>query len=267
MVNSILLKRPGGTAITGFPNSSALGGTGETPYNHLGKPIVENMELPFNAETNIIKLDDYGLDGEGLVALKDGNEIVHINPFHHDKRTQLNLPEEFSKRRPNRGMEGLAVTPDQRTLIGTMQSTMFNPTKAVKKLNLVRLVSINLEKQEVKQYLYQQAKNQNANSGSGIASLSQNEFLVIERDGKFLRDDKNAMKHIYRIDISKATNLENVENGEALTQDPKLGLLINGETLEQVVFKHGWQILEKHNIKPVSKVLVADLVYKGKLSS
>jgi hypothetical protein len=83
---------------------------------------------------------------------------------------------------------------------------------------------------------------------------------VIEGDGKFLRDDKNAMKHIYRIDISKATNLENVENGEGLMQDPKLGLLINGETLEQAVFKHSWQILEKHNIKPVSKLLVADLV-------
>jgi hypothetical protein len=69
-------------------------------------------------------------------------------------------------------MEGLAVTPDQKTLIGTMQSTMFNPTKAVKELNLVRLVSINLETQEVRQYLYQQQKNQNANSG--IASLSQN---------------------------------------------------------------------------------------------
>jgi hypothetical protein len=72
MINTILLKRPDGTAIKGLPNSSALVGTGETPYNQLGKPIVENIQLPFNAQTNIIKLDDYGLDGEGLVALKDG---------------------------------------------------------------------------------------------------------------------------------------------------------------------------------------------------
>jgi hypothetical protein len=277
LLKSILLKRPDGTLITGLPNTSALGGTGETPYNHLGQPIVENMAKPFNAKTNNIKLDNYGLDGEGLVAMQDGtfwisdeygphivhfdeqgNEIGRINPFSHDTRTQLNLPAEFTNRRANRGMEGLAITPDQSTLIGTMQSTMYNPSSAVKKLNLVRLVSINLLTKEVSQYLYQQQKNQNSNSG--IAAISQNEFLIIERDGKFLRDDANAMKHIYRIDISQATNLESIPNNQQLTQDPDLGLLINGETLEQAVFNHGWSILETYNINPVSKSLVVDLV-------
>mgnify|MGYP003624317198 CR=1 FL=1 len=280
MVRSILLKRPDGTLMTGLPNSSALGGTGETPYNHLGQPIVENMAQPFNAETNVIKLDNYGLDGEGLVALKDGTfwvsdeygphivhfdeqgiEIGRINPFRHDTRTELNLPAEFANRRANRGMEGLAVTPDQSTLIGTMQSTIYNPSSEVKNLNLVRLVSINLMTQEVSQYLYQQEKNQNSNSG--IASLTQNEFLVIERDGKFLRDDAHAMKHIYRIDISQATNLESIKNSEQLRQDPDLGLLIDGVTLEQAVLNHGWSILEKYNINPVSKSLVVDLVKRN----
>ncbi|PKF63775.1 phytase esterase-like protein [Psychromonas sp. psych-6C06] len=276
-LKTILLKRPDGTPITGLPNSSAFGGTGETPYTATGKPIVEDMALPFDAEKNPIKLDDFGLDGEGLVALKDGSfwvsdeygphlvhfdsqgiEIGRINPFVTDSRAKLNLPAEFANRRPNRGMEGLAVTQDQATLIGTMQSTMFNPNKKVKKLNLVRLVTVNLKTQKIQQFIYQQEKNQNANSG--IATLSDSTFLVIERDGRFLRDTQGAMKHIYRIDISEATDLESIANNSALKQDDKLGLLINGQTLEQAVFEHGWKILEAHDIKPVSKTLVVDLV-------
>ncbi|WP_413699787.1 esterase-like activity of phytase family protein [Psychromonas sp. KJ10-10] len=277
LLKNILLKRPDGSPISGLPNSSALGGTGETPYNHLGQPIVEDMAQGYDANTNPIKLDDFGLDGEGLVAMNDGTfwvsdeygphmvhfdsqgkEIGRINAFAHDKRTQVNLPAEFANRRANRGMEGLAITPDQKTLVGIMQSTMYNPSSAVKNLNLVRIVTVDLQTNEVSQYLYQQEKNQNSNSG--IASLSDSEFLVIERDGKFLRDDKKAMKHIYRIDMSKATNIESIEAKGALTQDAKLGLLINGETLEQAVLNHGWQILEENNIKPVSKSLVVDLV-------
>lgn len=277
LIKDILLKRPNGTAITGLPNSSGLGGTGETPYTAEGETIVENMEKPFNIENNTIKLDDFGLDGEGLAALSDGTfwvsdeygphlvhfdqngvEIGRINPFTHDKRTQLNLPQEFAKRRPNRGMEGLAITPDQTTLVGTMQSTMFNPDKQVKDLNLVRIVSVNLKTQKIQQFIYQQEKNQNANSG--IAALSNNDFLLIERDGRFLRDNDDAMKHIYRIDISNATDLESIAASDVLKQDPKHGVLINGQTLEQAVYEHGWDILEQHNIKTVEKSLVVDLV-------
>lgn len=277
LIRTILLKRPDGTPITGLPNHSGLGGTGETPYNTKGQPITENKDKPFDPQTNPLKLDDFGLDGEGLVALKDGTfwvsdeygpHIVHfnsdgvelnrINPFINDKRTQLNLPAEFANRRPNRGMEGLTVTPDESTLVGIMQSTMHNPDKTVKDLNLVRLVTINLRTGEIGQYLYQQEKNQNANSG--IVALSPNEFLVIERDGAFLRDDPKAMKHIYRISLANATNLETIISGDSLVQDEKLGLTIQGKTLEQTVMEQGWKALAAHQITPVSKTLVADLV-------
>ncbi|MDA7745839.1 esterase-like activity of phytase family protein [Psychromonas sp.] len=277
LIKNILLKRPDGTLITGLPNSSALGGTGETPYSATGDPIVEDPTKPFDAKSNKIKLDDFGLDGEGLAALDDGTfwvsdeygphlvhfdkngiEIGRINPFVNDGRNQLNLPAEFANRRANRGMEGLAITPDQTTLVGTMQSTMLNPNKTVKDLNLVRIVSVNLKTKEVQQFLYKQEKNQNANSG--IAALSDNQFLVIERDGSFLRDKKDAMKHIYRIDLDSGTDLESIENNGVLTQDPKLGLLINGQTLEQAVLDHGWDVLKKNNINVVNKSLVVDLV-------
>jgi len=275
-VKEILLKRPDGTNITGLPNNGDLGGTGEIPFNIDGVPIVIDSTKAFDHKANPIKRDNYGLDGEGLVAVSDGSfwvsdeygphivhfdengiEITRINAFNDDVRTRFNLPAEFANRRPNRGMEGLAITPDERTLIGTMQSTLYNPNKSVKELNLVRLVTVDLESGKSGQYLYKQEKAQNSNSG--IAALSNTEFIVIERDGAFIRDNENAMKRLYRIDLSHATNLEALSMMDGLKQDQHLGLMINGETVEQAIFNHGWEVLEQFNIKAVKKSLVADL--------
>ena len=278
-IEDILLKRPDGTLITGLPNSSALGGTGETPYSVLDDGTVEvlreDMSLVYDEVTNPIKLDDYGLDGEGLVALSDGSfwvsdeygphmvhfdengiEINRINAFSDDDRVTFNLPAEFANRRANRGMEGLAVTPDEKTLVGIMQSTMYNPSSTVKALDVVRIVTIDTETGAVSQYLYQQEKAQN--SQSGIFALSATEFVVIERDGAFFASNIDAMKHLYKIDISGATDLETITASGAWAQDAELGLTKDGQTVEEVVLSEGWEGLT--NITPVTKTFVADLV-------
>ncbi|MCU5783319.1 hypothetical protein MA04_02619 [Alcanivorax balearicus MACL04] len=287
MLNEILLKRPDGTLITGLPNSDGLGGTGETPYNADGSPILVDPSLPYDEESNPLRLDDYGLDGEGLVALSDGTfwvsdeygphmvhfdadgkEIERINPFAADQRETRThtLPAEFGHRRANRGMEGLTITPDEKTLVGIMQSTMDLPSKDVRALDITRIVTVDLESGRVGQYLYKQQKAQNSNSE--LAALSENQFLVLERDGKFLYGGPDgvdaatpdAQKHVYRIDLTTGTNLEELAVGGDLVQDDALGLTINGETLEQVVMNQGWQALAAHNIVPVEKSLVVDMV-------
>ncbi|XQW83885.1 esterase-like activity of phytase family protein [Thalassotalea piscium] len=277
-IKEILLKRPNGTLITGLPNSTALGGTGETPYDANGHVIIENMNLPFDESTNPIKLDDYGLDGEGLVALSDGSfwisdeygphivhfnaegvEIGRINAFAGDTRNTYTLPAEFANRRANRGMEGLTVTPDESTLVGIMQSTMYNPSSAVKVNDMVRLVMISLVDGSVSQYLYKQEKTQN--SQSGIVALSNTEFVVIERDGSFYNEDSSAMKHLYKIDISNATDIETVTASSNIIQDDSLGLLIDGKTLEEVTLAaDGWTTLANAGIETISKSLLVDLV-------
>lgn len=281
-IKDILLKRPDGSVISGLPNSSALGGTGETPYHADGSPVLVNDQLPYNAATNPIKLDDYGLDGEGLVALKDGTfwvsdeygphivhfdrdgvEITRINAFKDDTRTLLHLPAVFQHRRANRGMEGLAIIPDQTTLVGIMQSSMKNPNKAAQKGDLTRIVSVNLTNGETEQYLYRQEKAENANSE--IAALTANKFLVIERDGSFLfggpkKANPNAQKQVYRIDLTSGTALSSVSLSSTMKEDESHGLLIDGLTLEQYVQKHGWDALAKQGIKPVTKKLIVDMV-------
>jgi len=281
-LKDILLKRPDGSLISGLPNSSALGGTGETPYHADGKPVLANDQLPYDATKNPIKLDDYGLDGEGLVALKDGSfwvsdeygphivhfdangvEIDRINAFKDDSRTSLHLPAVYQHRRANRGMEGLAITPDEKTLVGILQSTLKNPDKAAQKGDLTRIVSINLSNGETDQYLYRQEKLENANSE--IAALTTRKFLVIERDGSFLlggpkKANPNAQKQVYRIDLSTGTSLSSVPLSSSITKDESHGLLIDGLTLEQYVQKNGWDALAEKGIKPVSKKLVIDMV-------
>jgi len=285
MVKSILLKRPEGSLISGLPNTSALGGTGETPYHANGKPVLMNDNKPYDKESNPIKLDNYGLDGEGLVALKDGTfwvsdeygphivhfdsngvEIGRINAFKEDSRDTLHLPAVFQNRRANRGMEGLAVTPDETTLVGIMQSSMRNPDKAAQKGNLTRIVMVNLKNGQTEQYLYRQEKAENSNSE--IATLTSNKFLIIERDGGFLlggpkgeaKANANVQKHIYRIDLMTGTPLSSVVESDSIKRDSHYGLMIDGLTLEQFVNKNGWAELAKKGIKPVNKSLVVNMV-------
>ena len=282
LVKDILLKTPEGALISGLPNSSALGGTGETPYHSDGSPVLEHDDLPYNKLTNPIKIDDFGLDGEGLVALKDGSfwvsdeygphivhfdsegvEIARINAFKDDRRTLFNLPAVFQHRRPNRGMEGLAVTPDESTLVGIMQSTMKNPNKAAQKGDITRIVTVNLVSGETEQYLYRQEKAQNANSE--IAALTADQYLVIERDGSFLlggpkKANPNAQKQVYRIDLSSGTPLSTIALSGTIKRDKSHGLMIDGLTLEQYTNKNGWDALAAKGIKPVNKTLVVDMV-------
>ncbi|WP_102794240.1 esterase-like activity of phytase family protein [Bowmanella denitrificans] len=283
LLKTILLKDRDGNPISGLPNTAALGGTGETPYDAQGNVIRMNPDLPYDANTNPIKLDDYGLDSEGLVAMSDGSfwvsdeygphmvhynadgvEIARINPFATDSRNLYSLPAEFGHRWANRGMEGLTITPDEKTLVGIMQSSLDNPTKH--RTDLTRIVTINLESGAVSQYLYRQEKAQNSNSA--IKALSDTSFLVLERDGAFYNTNSNAMKHVYKIDISQATDLESITGGE-LVQDAEVGLSLNGKSLEQLIDENrqdgntdaGWQLLASHNIQPVVKSsLVVDMV-------
>ena len=64
------------------------------------------------------------------------------------------------------------------------------------------------------------------------------------------------------IDIKQAINLEHIQSNLQMSQDEKLGLLIEEQTLEQYVLSAGWQGLAQFNILPVKKTLVVDLVQK-----
>ena len=285
-VKEIILKDSNGNPISGLPNPKAFGGTNEVPYDVNGQPMIVNPELPFDAVSNPIKTDINGLDPEGLASLKDGSfwvsdeygphlvhydahgvEIARINAFANDERNNVMidgkpilLPTEFTKRRANRGMEALTITPDQSTLVGIMESSMDNADKSGRISSLVRMVTINLVSGQIAQYLYRLDNAQHVTSG--IVALSDHEFYLIEHDRKFPLQDETAQKLIYKVDIAQATDIETILNDESVKQDDTLGLTINRQTLEQLIAadEKNWQMLEGINIMPVKKTLVVDVL-------
>lgn len=247
----IPLKRPDGSLLTGLPNPQGMGSTGEVALDLQGK---------------VLTPDPYGLDSEGLVVDKNGDfwvsdeygpHIVHFNSkgIEQERISPIGiqsqgrkLPAVLATRTPNRGMEGLSITPDGNTLVGIMQSTLSNPSKnEVQNKTLTRIVTFDLKTGASKQYLYRQ--NGNHFSNSAIIALGKNRFLIDERDGLFLGSGKTAQKSVYLIDLSDATDVSGDVNAPN-------GLLVNGKTLEQ----NSWDELAQAGIKPAEKTLLIDLV-------
>ncbi|CAM3499799.1 hypothetical protein GCM10016272_14820 [Psychrobacter glaciei] len=288
-IKEIVLRDSNGNPISGLPNPKALGGTNEVPYDIDGQPMTVNPNLPFDKVTNPIKTDINGLDPEGLAALTDGSfwisdeygphlvhydadglEIERINPFASDERnnvmidgTPILLPMEFTKRRANRGMEALTITPNQTTLVGIIESSMDNPDKSGRGSSVTRVITINLKSGQIAQYLYRLDVAEHV--VSGLVALSDHEFYLIEHDRKFPLQDESAKKYIYKINLSQATDIETISTAnhlKAIKQDEHVGLTIEGKTLEQLIAadEDNWQVLENINIMPVKKTSVVDVL-------
>ena len=266
-IKEILLKNPQGQTISGLPNLH-FGASKEIAYDQQGCVLTQGN-------------DEFGLDSEGLVALKDGSfwvsdeygphivhfdadgvEIDRINAYPQDTRRKSGylLPAEYANRRQNRGMEGLTITPDQKKLVGIMQSSMSNPDASVVSSDLVRIILIDLQTKAISQYLYQQEADSKQHSNTAITALNSTGFLVAERDDDFYKDNPKAFKRVYKINLNAATDLEQVQPSSAMQQDVNLGLMIDGQTVEQYVLTAGWSGLAAHGILPVSKTLLVDLV-------
>ena len=97
----------------------------------------------------------------------------------------------------NKGMEGLAITPDGKTLVGIMQAPLAQDTN-----KNVRIVTIDIASGATKEFAY---KLTDGSGVSEIVALNSHEFLVDERDGKGLGDGSNAaVKKIFKIDLAGA---------------------------------------------------------------
>lgn len=250
LLKTIGLKAPDGKKITGLPNPKGKGATGEIAYD---------------LNENLLGLDEYGLDNEGLVAMKDetfwvsdeygphivhfsakGKELERISPYGMTTNGRK-IPAVLANRRANRGMEGLAKTPDEKYLVGIMQSTLYNPSKKeIVNNRLIRIVKFEIATGKTWQYLYQQ--NKETDSCCGITALTNDEFIVIERDGNF-SGEKEAHKYLFKINLNGATDV----NGDMTAEK---GILIDGKTLEQCTQS---ELLDS-GITFVKKELITDLV-------
>lgn len=251
-VATVPLRNANGALISGRPNPAGQGATGETGIDPSGAAI---------------STDPDGLDSEGLALASDGSfwvsdeygpHIVHfdatgrtlerINPFGTGTGGRR-IPLVFALRRANRGMEGLAITPDGKTLIGAMQNPLDNPTAAIGRTsNTNRILSFDIASGNTKTFVYE--ADAVGNFISEIQAITATTFLVIERDANYQGGTPAAAsKRVYKIDISGATDVSDPTNSAN-------GKTFSGKVLEALSPSERLS----NGIVPVSKTLVYDLL-------
>ena len=111
----------------------------------------------------------------------------------------------------NKGMEGLAITPDGKTLVGIMQNALIqDAAEGGNAKNLLRIVTIDIASGAIThQYGYL------LTTGTGVSeilAINNNEFLVDERDGKGRGDGSTAkIKQFFKINLSAAVDISNMD--------------------------------------------------------
>ena len=123
----------------------------------------------------------------------------------------------------NKGMEGLAITPDGKTLVGFEQSPLIQDGGDGGRAN--RLVTIDIASGSTKQYVYDNylTDKSKAYNSSEILAVNSHEFLVLERDGKGLGDGTPAVvKRIYKVDLTGATDIGSLNAGAGISGEANL---------------------------------------------
>jgi hypothetical protein len=118
-----------------------------------------------------------------------------------------------SGRTDNKGMEGLAITPDGKTLVGIMQQALIQDAANAATKKMVRIVTIDIATGATAEYGYMLT----AGSGvSEITAINNHEFLVDERDGAGLGDGSSAVtKQLFKIDLTGAQDITNLTGSTA----------------------------------------------------
>lgn len=243
LIQTIDLKDPSGNNLIGLPTS-----VGEHYTDLAGRSLAPSAK---------------GINPAGLVALADGTFWVadEYGPSlaHFDATGKLleritptgsgkSLPKVLVRRRTERGLAGLTVTPDGKTLVGMLESPLANPTAtATTSSRTVRLLTFDLNTGATRQFLY--LLDNAAFRIGDLAALDNDRFLVVETDARALANGVTPTKRLYQIRLADATDVSDPANLEA-------GRLVNGKTLEFATTTE----LESNGIRTVPKTFVLDLM-------
>jgi len=220
------------------------GYTAVPSINRPGRYYFSGRSDNFNAATTSSDPTDARLDPEGIRVARDGDSVYvsdEYGPYlyefdrHSGERLRvLRLPANLAvaKKAPtgaaeisgntagrvaNKGMEGLAIAPDGKTLFGFVQSPLIEDGGDGGRAN--RIVKVDIRTGATAQYVYDNylVDKSKAYNSSELLALNDHELLVLERDGKGLGDDSKAdVKRIYKIDIAQAQDASSLSGVAAL---------------------------------------------------
>jgi hypothetical protein len=201
----------------------------------------------FDAAKGSTNPDNARLDPEGIRVSADGRSVFvsdEYGPYLYqfDRATgqrlkSFVLPAKFaaahlsskgdeeiagnaSGRVANKGMEGLAITPDGRTLVGIMQSPLAQDggTKAP----YVRILTVDVASGAMHEYAYGLTNIGTVEKPkyagiSEIVAVNNHQFLVDERDGKGRgAGGEPVFKKLFLVDLTDAANVSDLSGAEAL---------------------------------------------------
>jgi hypothetical protein len=225
------------TATTLLSSSTPLayGGPGAPPQNTVNKFYFTGRSDNFDPSKNSGNPNNARFDPESIRVSNDGKSVFisdEYGPYVYqfDKATgqrikSFQLPDNLyvgnlsavgnneingntTGRVANKGMEGLAITPDGKTLVGIMQAELIQDPK-----NLLRIVTIDIATGATHEYGYL------LSTGSGVSdivAINDHQFLVDERDGKGLGDGSTGVvKQLFIIDLAGATDITNLSGNAA----------------------------------------------------
>jgi hypothetical protein len=156
---------------------------------------------------------EFNRQGQLIRRIEIPSKFLIANP---SDNPNTELTGNTSGRQANRGMEGLAISPDGRTLFGIMQNALIQD-HGLSGLDRVgvnnRILKIDLVTGVTHEYVYVLDA---INRGQGVCELlaiNDHEFLVVERDNRSnLQSPPQAptRKTIYKIDLTGATDVSDV---------------------------------------------------------
>ncbi len=200
-------------------------GSGKPPINNFLQHFFSGRSDDFDPKHNSGDGNDARFDTEGLRLSNDGRSVFisdeygpYVYQFDRALGVRLRtftLPTDFFVtnlfpvgateisdntvgRTANKGMEGLAITPDGKTLVGIMQNALIqDANEGGAAANLLRIVTIDIASGHwTHQYAYL------LTTGSGVSellALNDHEFIVDERDGQGRANgDKAKVKQLFK---------------------------------------------------------------------
>lgn len=261
ILREIPLKDSAGRPITGLPNP------------------LPSTEFAFDGQGRPLPFDPNGLDVEAIVRLSNGTFILGeeygtsivfvdrdgriirrlvpkgLGPYYANAtyRIEEKLPAILARRTLNRGIEGIALSPDETKLYFILQSPLSNPDRdAYRNSRLVRLFEFDLRKDEVTaEYVYQldrpetfkldNSTRQSDVRVSELFALPDGSLVVLERIDKTTKFYRLTLDPNKNILGSKYDDPQNLDSLERVGIDPSFLLH------KELIFSSEWmpQLPEK----------------------
>jgi hypothetical protein len=193
----------------------SVGATGEIPLNDALK------KLPFDPE---------GLDTEGIAIDRKDKRYLWICDEYGPFIAKIDgytgrivkkyvpgkgLPMIAASRQPNRGLEGIAVTPSDKVLAAIQSICDVDGNVKKSKATFCRLLYLDPATGKVKQFAYPHDRDNYKKSADAkigdLHAVSETRFLLIER-GK--NADGKTRIPVYLIDIADASDITGVKTGD-----------------------------------------------------